>query len=171
MAIQKVLTLDSAGNQVLKDVGVEVSAGAADAGKAVVLKSDGTIDSTLLGIGFGADTVMMVAFENLNGGDFVNVFDDTGTFKIRKADATTAGKQANGFVLDTVTATTSVKVYFEGTNTAVTSVTAGNVFLSTTAGGFTATAPSTTGNVVQKIGIGISATSINVEFNQPVLLA
>lgn len=171
MPIQKFLTIDSTGKQQLTDVGVTASSGSADAGKAVVLKPDGTIDSTMLPAGIGGDSTMLPASENLTAGNFVNVWDDTGVFKVRKADATSYGKQAVGFVLDSVLATESVKVYFEGTNTAVTGVAAGNVYLHTTAGGFSATPPATTGNVIQKIGIGVSATSINVEFAEPIELA
>lgn len=169
--MQKFITIDSNGKQKLTDVGVTTSTGATDSGKAAVLGADGKLDTTLFPTGFGADAVMMTAYENLSAGNFVNVFDDGGAFKVRKADATSAGKEATGFVLDAVSATQPVKVYFEGTNTGVTGVTAGAVFLSSTAGGFTATPPSTTGNVIQKIGVGISATSINVEFSDSIELA
>jgi len=171
MATQKFLTIDATGKQQLVDAGVTTSSGSADAGKVPVLKADGTLDSTLFGAGISGDSTMLPASENLTAGNFVNIWDDTGVFKVRKADATTYGKQAVGFVLDSILATESVKVYFEGTNTAVTGVAAGNVYLHTTAGGFTATPPTTTGNVIQKIGIGISATSINVEFAEPIELA
>lgn len=169
--MDKFLTIDATGKQQLKDIGAQNSAGAADAGKAAVLDASGKLDVTLFPTGVGADAQMMTAFENLSAGNFVNVFDDAGAFKVRKADATTYGKQAQGFVLVSATAATSVQVYFEGTNTAVTGAVAGNLYLSTTAGGFTSVAPASTGNVVQKIGIGTSATSINVEFAQPIELA
>jgi hypothetical protein len=169
--MEKFLTADATGKQQLKDIGVTTSAGAADAGKAAVLNEAGFLDETLFAPGFGADAVMMTASESLSAGDFVNVWNDAGAFKVRKADATVYGKQAMGFVSSSAAASTLVKVTFEGTNTAVTGATAGNLFLSTTAGGFTATAPTSAGNVVQKIGIGVSATSINVEFSQPIELA
>ena len=169
--MDKFLTADAAGKQLLKDVGVTTSSGATDAGKAAVLNAAGFLDETLFAPGFGADAVMIIASENLTAGDFVNVWNDAGAFKVRKADATTYGKQAMGFVAASALAGVAAKVTFEGTNSSVAGVTAGNVFLSTTAGGFTATAPTATGNVVQKIGIGVSATSINVEFAQPIELA
>ena len=62
-------------------------------------------------------------------------------------------------------------VYFEGTNTGVSGQTPGPVFLSTTAGGATAAAPSAAGNVVQRIGFAVSATSINFQSQTPVTLA
>jgi hypothetical protein len=90
---------------------------------------------------------------------------------VRLADATTAGKQAHGFVLSAVTQAANATVYFEGNDNAITGAVAGNVYLSTTPGGFTSTPPATTGNVVQKVGVATSATSINVEFAEPVELA
>lgn len=171
MAIQKVLTLDVAGNQRLQDIGVDTSTGAADAGKAVVLKIDGTIDSTMLPTGSSGASLMMTTSEALNGGDFINIWDDAGAFKVRKTDATTQGKPANGFVIDSAGSGVLVKVHFDGINTAVSGVSAGSVFLSTTAGGFTSVVPSATGNVSQRLGTGISATSIDVKMATPVLLA
>ena len=171
MAVKKFLTVDDTGVTKLMDVGVVTSTGAADGGKAVVLRPDGTIDSTLLPAGIGGDTLMMTASESLNGGDFVNVWDDDGAFKIRKSDGTTNGKAANAYVLDTAAAGEQVKVYFEGTNTAVSGVVPGPVYLSTTAGGSAATPPTAPGTVIQRLGIGVSATSINVEFAMPILRA
>ncbi len=65
----------------------------------------------------------------------------------------------------------SATVYFEGTNNQVTGATGGNVFLATTAGGFTLTPPSAAGNIVQRIGVATSSASINVEVGQPIVLA
>jgi hypothetical protein len=101
----------------------------------------------------------------------VNIYDSTGA-KARKADAGSAGKEAHGFVLSAVTSGENALVYFEGPNTQVTGATPGVVFLSaTTPGGFTSTAPNTAGHVVQRIGVATSATSINYEHSQPIVLA
>lgn len=148
------------------------SAGAGDAGKIPALDTAGRLDSSMMPVGIGADTASIAASENLAAGDFVNVYNDSGTAKVRKADASTAGKYAHGFVLSAVTAPAAATVYFEGPNTAVSSATPGEVFLSaTTAGGFTSTAPTGTGKVVQKIGVAVSATSINFEWLHPIVLA
>lgn len=146
------------------------SAGAADAAKMVQLDGTGRIDSTMLPVGIGADTAAITASENLAAGDFVNIHNSTGA-KARKADATTAGKEAHGFVLGAVTSGNPATVYFEGTNTGITGATPGVVYLHTTAGGFTSTAPSSTGNAVQRVGIAVSATAINFEPHPPVILA
>jgi hypothetical protein len=147
-----------------------ISAGAGDAGEIVALDNTGRLDSSVMPVGIGADTATVTAGEALAAGDFVNVYNDTGA-KVRKADATTAGKEAHGFVLESVDSGDPATVYFEGTNTQVSGATAGVVYLATSAGGFTSTAPSATGNVVQKLGVAISATAISFEAQQPIVLA
>ena len=151
--------------------GVQTSAGAGNAGDLVSLDDSGRIDNSMMPVGIGADTSSLTASEALAAGDFVNVWNDGGTAKVRKADATTAGKHAHGFVLAAVASAGAATVYFEGTNTQVTGQTAGDVFLLTTAGACGATAPISTGNVVQKLGVATSATAVNFEAQPPVTLA
>lgn len=141
------------------------SAGAGNAGDVVALDSNGKLDSTVLPTGIGADTALIEASENLAAGDFVNIYDSSGAL-CRKADATSAGKPAHGFVLAAVTSGNNATVYFEGTNNQVSGMTPGQVYLSTTAGLATGTAPTTAGQVVQNLGVAISATAINVEIGQ-----
>lgn len=168
--MQKFITLEN-GVQKLVNAGVSASTGASDGGKAVVLKSDGTIDESMMPTGIGADIKLIIASEALGAGKFVNIYDNAGVATVRLADATTAGKQAHGFVLSAVTQGANATVYFEGNDNAITGAVAGNVYLSTTPGGFTSTPPAATGNIVQKVGVATSATSINVEFAEPVELA
>jgi len=60
----------------------------------------------------------------------------------------------------------------ESTNTQLSGATPGNVFLSASVpGGFTSTAPSTAGHVVQRLGVATSATTVNFEPSQPIVLA
>ena len=150
---------------------VDESAGAADAGKVVALDDAGRIDVTMMPAGFGDDAVIVVTSEALAAGDVVNIWNDSGTPKARKADATTAGKEAHGFVLASVGSGGNATVYFEGQNTSVTGLTAGPLFLATTAGGVTSTAPSASGNVVQRVGFATSSTAFNFQSNDPVVLA
>lgn len=151
--------------------GVTASAGAGDSGKVAALDAAGRLDNSMMPVGIGADTASIVSSENLAAGDWVNIYNNGGTANVRKADATTAGKEAMGFVLAAVTAPAAATVYFEGTNTGVTGQTPGKVFLSTTAGVGTGTAPSASGNVVQKLGVATSATAVNFEAGTPVTLA
>ena len=168
MAAKKFLRLV---NGVLTEIfGVQMSAGAANAGDLVSLDDSGRIDNSMMPVGIGTDTATVTASETLAAGDWVNVWNNSGA-KVRKADATTAGKEAHGFVLAAVTSGNPATVYFEGTNTQVTGQTPGAVFLQTTAGVGGPTVPSASGNVVQQIGVAVSATAVNFERGAPVTLA
>lgn len=169
MAAKKFLRL--IGGVITEVFGIQTSAGAANAGDIPVLDDTGRIDNSMMPVGIGADTAVIDASEGLAAGDWINVWDDTGTAKVRKADATTAGKEANGFVLSAVTIGSPATVYFEGTNTQVSGQTPGPVYLQTTAGTGGATAPSASGNLVQQVGVALSATSVNFERGTPVVLA
>lgn len=139
------------------------SAGAANAGDITALDGSGKLDSSLFPSGFGDSTASIVASEALAAGDFVNVWDDAGTPKMRKADATASGKAADGFVLASVTSGNSGTFYALGEfNDQLSGLTPGAIqYLSTTAGGVTATRPSAAGNVVQRLGRAINATTID----------
>lgn len=168
MAAKKFLRF--VGNAITEVFGVQTSTGVPNAGDLVSLDDTGRIDGSMMPVGIGADTAVIAASEALAAGDWVNVWNSTGA-KVRKADATTAGKEAHGFVLAAVANGANATVYFEGTNTQVTGQTAGPVFLQTTAGAGGATAPSAAGNVVQRVGIALSTTTVNFEAGVPVTLA
>lgn len=169
MAAKKFLRLV---NGVLTEIfGVQTSAGAANAGDLVSLDDSGRIDGSMMPVGIGADTATIQASEALAAGDFVNIWNDAGSVRVRKADATTAGKEAHGFVLAAVSSGNNATVYMEGTNTQVSGMTAGNVFLQTTAGAGGGTPPSGSGNVVQRLGVAVSATAVSFEPSQPITLA
>ena len=152
---------------------VDTSTGAADADQLVRLGSDGKLSETLMPAGLGADAMSMIASENLAGGDFVNVWDDTGTASVRKADATAAGKEADGFVLDAVASGQPATVFFEGRNSGVSGLTVGaRYYLSATTPGAAVTVPpAATGNVVQFLGRATSPASLAFEATDGVILA
>jgi len=147
------------------------SAGAGDAGKIPALGSGGLLNLNMMPTGIAPDTASIVASEALAAGDMVDVYDDGGTSTCRKADATTSGKLATGFVLAAVESAANASIYFEGINNQVTGLTVGPLFLSAAIpGGVTAIAPSASGNVVQSVGRAISATSMSFEPAQPIVL-
>ena len=86
-------------------------------GDLIALDATGRVPAGFMPVGIGADTAAIVSSENLASGDFVNIWDDAGTIKVRKADCSTAGKEADGFVLDAVTSPAVATVYVEGRNT------------------------------------------------------
>lgn len=135
------------------------SAGAGDAGKIPALDAAGLLDLTVMPTGVGPATKSITTSEALAAGDWVNIWNSTGA-KARKADATTSGKRAHGFVLAGAGSGATATVYFIGANTGVTGQTPGDVFLQTTAGLGGPTAPSAAGNLVQNLGVATSATSV-----------
>ena len=169
MAGQKILTHNGSGG--FTEVVTPQAGGSGSENKVPSLDANGRFPMTMMPTGIGADASTMTAAGAIAAGDFVNVFDDTGTPKIRKADASALSTMAHGFVLASIADTETGTVYWEGSNTEVTGLTAGNHFLSETAGDATATAPTTSGAIVQSLGVATSATSINFEPQTPVLLA
>lgn len=143
----------------------QTSAGAGDAGKIPALDSTGKLDSTMMPVGIAPPTASVVSSESLAAGDLVNVYNNAGTANVRKADASTTGKEAHGFVLAAVTSPAAALVYFPGDeDTAVTGLTPGPQFLSaTTPGKCTTTVPTGSGQTVQKVGTATSATNLIFE--------
>lgn len=142
------------------------------ANKIVKLDGSGRLDATVMPTGIGADTAVITASETLAAGDLVNIWNNGGTANARKADGSTSGKEAHGFVLAGFSAAAAATVYFEGTNTQCTGMTPGVQFLSgSTAGKTVAAAPTGTGKVVQRVGLAVSATAMNFDQNAPIILA
>lgn len=164
--------ISNASGTLTEVVASQTSAGAGDAGKIPALNSAGQIDLTMMPTGVGPDTAIVTASEILAAGASVNIWNSSGAFKVRNADASTSGKEAHGFVLSGFASAASAVVYFAGPNTSATGLTPGPQFLSdTTPGGVTATAPVGSGKTVQRVGIATSATSLNFEANDPITLA
>lgn len=133
------------------------SAGAGDAGKMVKLNGAGKIDDTMLP--GGIETRSITASEALSAGDVINLWNDAGTLKMRKADADT-DRAIDGFVLSSVTSGASGTCYLEeAVITGLSGLTIGATYwLSATAGALTDTAP-TGNNVLSQIaGKALSAT-------------
>lgn len=137
------------------------SAGAGDSGKILALDSSGLIDVSFMPAGVAAEVTVAASSENLTVGNFINLYNNT-TINSRKADATTSSKPANGFVLAGVTSPANATVYGISTkNTQQSGMTIGaRQYLATTAGTRTETSPSSSGNIVQYLGIASAATTI-----------
>lgn len=158
------------GGQLQEDVATKTSGGAADADKIIATGADGYIDPTLLPPGL-EDIKEMVATETMAAGTIVNIVDDGGTAKIRKADASN-GRLARGFILSSVTAAASTRVYFEGKITGLSGLTidAPQYLSATTAGTITETATTTAGNHSQEVGYAISSTELSFEPQKAILI-
>jgi hypothetical protein len=150
-------------------LGIQTSSGVANAGDIPALDDTGRLDITMMPVGVAAEAKDLPSSENLTAGNLVNIWNDAGTLKVRRADGTTAGKEANGFVLDSVTTPDTVTVHFEGTNTAVAGLTPGTwYYLSTTPGGVTATPLEANGNLSQRVGKATAATELWLELGEPI---
>lgn len=149
--------------------GVVVSSGAANDGDFPALDAAGKLDVSVMPSGIGVNTVSATATEALAANDLVNIH----AGGVRKADATTEGKEAHGFVKASVASAASATIYLPGdVITGLAGLTQGaRYFLHTTAGLTTATAPAATGNVAQLVGIANSTTSIMFEPEEPITRA
>lgn len=152
--------------------GTVISTGVAEAGDLVALDSTGKLDISVLPVGIGADTASILASENLSAGDYVNIWNNGGTANIRLADNSNS-RPAHGFVLAVVTSGNNGTVYFEGSNTQLSGLTIGARYYLDTAGNATATAPTIGGGaaISQLLGIAISATAVNTDIDDHVVLA
>lgn len=167
MAAKKLLRLVS--GVITEVLGVVVSAGAGNDGDFPVLDATGRLDTSVMPVGIAADTYTALSSEVLAAGDYVYIL-PAGT--IGKASAASGGNDADGFVLAGVGAGVSATMYFEGRNAVVSGKTVGaRQYLSDTVpGGTTETAPVGAGKKVQLVGKAVSATSIDTEIGDYVLL-
>ncbi|HZX79866.1 MAG TPA: hypothetical protein VFE72_02795 [Lysobacter sp.] len=148
------------------------SAGAGDAGKIPQLDAAGRLHTSFMPVGIGADVKVAPASEALTAGDLVNLWNDGGTLKARKADATAEGKECIGFVLENVAQNSNATVYLEGTNNARAGLTIGaRYYLGTTPGGLVTAALTGSGNVDQYVGFALSTTELSFEPDDPVTIA
>lgn len=151
------------------------SAGAGDSGKIPALDAAGRLDNSFMPLGIGAATVEATASEALSAGNFVNFWNDGGTFSARLADNSN-GRMAHGFVTDAVSSSATATVYpIDGVNAELSSLTIGSEYWLGTAGAVTATAldPTDVANankVCQLLGIAKSATELVTEDTGYVIL-
>lgn len=155
-----------AANKYLSNVGGKIkelfASVTSTANALVAMDSTGRLDISVMPVGVGAETVVCISSENLAAGAFVNLFLNGGVITARNADSTTNAKQAVGFVLTAVTSPASATVFALGqNNTAVTSLTIGSTYYLGTVGAAVTTIASTTGNIVQELGIATLTTAID----------
>lgn len=143
------------------------SAGAANSGEIVALDSTGKIDVSVLPVGVGPDVKLLETSEDLLAGQYVNVFDVSGTPKVRLADASN-GRDAHGFVKEAYLSGATATVYFEGPNDDLSALTVGGRCYLNTAGTVTQS-PRSTG-IHQFLGIAVTATEINTDIDDCILL-
>ena len=155
--------LSNAAGKIQEVAATQTSAGAANAGQIPALTAAGLLDMSLMPVGIGAETDLIVASESVAAGAFVNIWMNGAVANVRNADASTSGKEANGFVLAAFASAAKATVYrVSQLNNQLTGMTPGVVqYLNpATPGGVTATCPSATGQTVQILGHALSATAM-----------
>lgn len=151
-----------------------VSTGVAEAGDLVGLGTDGKLDASVLPVGVGPDVAVLEASEDLGAGDYVNIFDDAGTAKVRLADNSN-GREAHGWVKSAALTGVNATVYFEGPNDAApTGVTGQRAYLGTAGGVLTTpldeTDPAQNGKLHQLLGAYVGTSVINTDIDDCVIL-
>jgi len=146
------------------------SAGAGNEGDLVALDASGKIALNMMPTGVGADLKNMTANGAISARDFVYV-EAAGTIAV--ADNGSVGTRSVGIVQAAILDAAAGDVYFEGIVSGFTGLTPGaNYYLGTggtvvLAGGL----PTATGEIVQKVGVALSATELSIEIGQAIVLA
>lgn len=140
------------------------------------LDSTGRLAVAQLPVGVGPEVQTMPTSETLAAGNLVNVYNATGVLTARNADASTVGKEANGFVKELFTHPTTATVYMFGgaSNTAATCATIGaRQYLATTPGATVETAPTYASGARfhQYVGKAISLTELAAEAHDYTVLS
>lgn len=166
---EKFMTSIEGGGKKFKKATTE-SRGAEDGGKIPALGDDGRFNASMMPSGYGTTSKAFSAAESLAAGDLVNIFNDGGTFKARKADASDVSKSADGFVKDVTASGAMATVFFEGE--VVQTITGGfsRLYLTSTpgkAGEFDEESSA----IMQFVGTQTSATTFNFVAEEPVQTA
>lgn len=146
------------------------STGVANDGDLVALDSSGKLDVSVLPTGVGPEVAILVATEALNAGDYVNIWNDAGTPKVRLADNSN-GRRAHGYVKASVSISANATVYFEGDNDSLSSLVAGGDVYLGTAGGVIQTplAETAVGSISQKLGVARAATIVSTDIDKTII--
>lgn len=113
----------------------------------------------IVSTGGGAAALSITASERVVAGSMVNIWASSGA-KVRNANATTSGQEANGYVLVTTATNDIATVYTSGTLSGLSLTGGSTYYLSVTNGAITATPPASAGNIVQSVGKAVSATQL-----------
>lgn len=165
MSIQSFISLVS--GKLTQLFPTQISAGTSSAGNIVALNNLGVIDSSMI-IPTTVLTTNAVASETILAGAIVNIWDNAGVPNLRNADNTAVGKTAHGYAPSAITSGATGIINLQGLNNLYSSLTPGSYYYLGTIGTVTITAPSTTGNVEQIIGVAVNSTTIAVQILSPI---
>jgi hypothetical protein len=141
--------------------------GGVKAGTGVTIAADGTLSASGGGGGSaGPVALTTTTFEAIGAGKLVYVRADG---QLALASSTAEGKEAIGFTLAAAASGAQATWYNTGVITGLSSLTPGTAYFMSPAGAIGA-APTTTGNVVLRVGIALTATTLLFEANTPITL-
>lgn len=151
--------ISQVGNQ--KKIVTPVSTGGVgNANKILMLDASGHVDPSALP-STNTMTESVTASASISAKSAVNVYDNGGVKSVRPADNTTAGSEANAWAAAAITnGAVGNVVMGEQIVTGLTGLTVNAKYFLGTAGGYTVTPPTSSGNVVQEIGTATSATEL-----------
>ena len=133
-------------------------------------KLTGSLDALILADNTIAPDKMIaaqvLASEALQAGDLVHIWNSSGSFRVRKADAL-AGYEAHGFVLDSATLGSFVPVFHQGYNPFMVNQVPGVQFLAA-AGKVTGQPPWAVGQIAQRVGFAPTTSVLNFSPMQPI---
>jgi hypothetical protein len=119
-------------------------------------------------------TFTVIASENLIAGNFINIWNDSGILKARKANASNYETKADGFVLLNVANGGTATVHLSDLNDKLSGLTEGaEYYLSDVNAGDVSLNPPTiniTDKIVQILGKAISTTKMIIEIQYPITL-
>ncbi|MGL5061424.1 MAG: hypothetical protein ACRC62_15735 [Microcoleus sp.] len=164
--------------QALNSLGLTIEEkGAVDSGdvptEGALAAIDGTtkkLDISLMPSGLGVETITAIASEALTAGDLVNIFDNSGSAGVRKADRSN-GRKADGFVKANVANAGSATIFVDNGTiiTGLSALTIGATYFLGTAGAAVTTLPAAaSGHLLQRIGKATSATSLIFEKHEEI---
>lgn len=169
MAINKFITLDDVTGKQQEVEAVTTSPGTGVPAIPSLDPATGQLSPTIIP---GSEDVALEASEALAANDLVNIWDDAGTFKVRKADASSFATRAMGFVTSAYLVGEIAVVKGEGIVSGQVGLNPGDdVFASTTPGEATQTPASGTGEVWQTVGNPVSATQFSFEKGEAICRA
>lgn len=146
--------------------------GNVDAGKIPALDPSGRLTMAMMPVGVANEAATAPASEAIAAGALINLWSNGGVLNMRNADSSVVGKPAHGFILAAVASGATGQYFLPGsTNTGVSGRTIGATEFLGTVGAVTETAPTTSGSVVQQVGVASSATALVFNPQAPIAIS
>jgi len=115
--------------------------------------------------------VSAIAFENVTGGNLINLWNDAGVLKARLAKST-EGYESDGFAVGATVAGAAVSVKLGGVISGLAGLIPGSrYFLSAIPGNVQAIPPTESGSVIKCVGKAISSTELLFNPEESIILA